>query len=106
MVKLVALYRKPSDLEEFERHYTSVHTPLVRKYPGLRRLEITRIASSPQGGEPRFHLMCEMTFDNREAMDAALASPEGKAVAKDLMGFAAPLVTVVFGETQEEFNFE
>ena len=40
MVKLIALYKKSADPEEFERHYTSVHTPLVRKYPGLRRLEI------------------------------------------------------------------
>ncbi len=105
MFKLVALYKKPTDAEEFERHYTSVHTPLVRKYPGLRKLAITRIAAAPQGGESRFHLMCEMVFDSREAMDAALASPEGKAVAKDLMTFAAPLVTVFFGDTQEESQF-
>ena len=105
MVKLVALYNRPSDPEEFERHYTSVHTPLVRKYPGLRRLEITRIATSPMG-DAKFQLMAEMYFDSREAMDTAMASPEGKAVARDLMAFAAPLVTIFFGETQEEYNFE
>jgi uncharacterized protein (TIGR02118 family) len=105
MVKLVALYTKPSDPEEFERHYTTVHTPLVRKYPGLRRLEITRIAAAPMG-DLRYQLMAEMYFDSREAMDAALASPEGKAVAKDMMSFAAPLLTIFFGETQEEYNFE
>ena len=47
-----------------------------------------------------------MYFDSREAMDEALSSPEGKAVSKDLMSFAAPLVTVFFGDTQEEYNFQ
>jgi uncharacterized protein (TIGR02118 family) len=105
MVKLIALYKKSADPEEFERHYTSVHTPLVRKYPGLRRLEITRVTAAPLD-DVRYHLVAEMYFDSREAMDEALSSPEGKAVSKDLMSFAAPLVTVFFGDTQEEYNFQ
>jgi len=35
-----------------------------------------------------------MYFDDKDAMDDALASPQGKAVARDIMGFAADLVTV------------
>jgi len=34
-------------------------------------------------------------------MDKAMASPEGKAVAKDLMSFAADIVTVFYGEVQQ-----
>ncbi|MDL1893831.1 EthD family reductase, partial [Sphingobacteriales bacterium CHB3] len=48
----------------------------------------------------KFHLMCEMYFDNKEAMDAALVSKEGKAVARDLMSFAADIVIVFIGEEQ------
>ncbi len=99
MIKLVALYRTPPDVAEFDRHYDTVHTPLVRKYPGLRRFEVTRITGAPLG-EARFYLMAEMYFDSRDAMDSALASAEGKAVARDLMGFAGNLVTVFFGEVQ------
>ena len=97
MTKLIALYRKPSDVAEFDSHYNSVHTPLVRKYPGLRKLEITRITGAPIG-ETKYHLLCEMYFDSKDAMDTALSSPEGKAVARDLMSFAADLVTVFIGE--------
>jgi len=99
MVKLVALYRTPRDPAEFDRHYESVHSPLVEHYPGLRKLELTRVSAAPLG-EPKFYLMAEMYFDSREAMDAAMASPEGKAVARDLMGFAAGFVTVFIGEVQ------
>jgi uncharacterized protein (TIGR02118 family) len=97
MVKLVALYKKPTEVEDFDKHFDEVHLPLIRKFPGLRRLEVTRITGAPIG-ETKFHAMAEMYFDTREAVDAALASQEGKAVARDLLSFAAPLVTVFIGE--------
>lgn len=100
MTKLIALFRTPADKAEFDRHYDAVHTPLVRQYPGLRRLEVTRITGAPIG-ESKFFLMAEMYFDSKDAMDAALASKEGKAVARDLMSFAAEFVIVCFGETKE-----
>lgn len=100
MIKLTALYKRPQEVEEFDRHYNDLHLPLVRKYPGLRKLEITRITGAPIG-ESKFHIMAEMYFDSKEAMDAALASSEGKAVARDLMSFAAPFVTIFHGEVTE-----
>ncbi len=100
MVKLVALYKAPPDPEEFDRHYHSIHTPLVKRYPGLRKLEITTITGASLG-EAKYHLMAEMYFESNDALQNALASPEGKAVAKDLMSFAAPLVTVFVGDVHE-----
>jgi uncharacterized protein (TIGR02118 family) len=98
MTKLIALYRKRDDMTEFDKHYETVHAPLVKQYPGLKKLEITRITGAPIG-ESKYHFMAEMYFESREAMDAALASKEGKAVARDLMGFAADIVTVFMGES-------
>ena len=96
MIKLIALFRKPADTAAFDKHYDEIHTPLVRKYPNLRKLEITRITGAPIG-ETKYHLLCEMYWDSKDEMDKALGSPEGRAVAKDLMSFAAELVTVFFG---------
>ena len=97
MIKLIALYRKPADIAEFDKHYNEIHTPLVKKYPNMRKLEITRITGAPIG-ETKYHLLCEMYWDSKDEMDKSLSSPEGRAVAKDLMSFAADLVTVFFGE--------
>jgi uncharacterized protein (TIGR02118 family) len=97
MVKLIALYRKPTDIDEFDRHFNGVHLPLVRKTPGLRKLEVTRITGAPIG-ESKYHVMAEMYYDTVDAMNAANASPEGRAVAKDVMSTAADLVTIFFGE--------
>jgi uncharacterized protein (TIGR02118 family) len=100
MTKLIALYRKPPDTAEFEKHFDSIHVPLLKKYPGLRKLEITHITGAPIG-EAKYVLMAEMYFDNRHAMDSALASPEGKVVIKDILSFAADVITVFHGETDE-----
>ena len=99
MIKLVALYARPADPEEFDRHYFTIHLPLVRAYPGLRRLEVTRVTGAPIG-EAAVRMMAEMYFDDRQAMESALASAAGKAVTRDLMSFAASIVTVFFGEVE------
>ena len=97
MIKLIALYKMPDDKAAFDKHYDEVHTPLVKKMPGLRRLEVARITGAPIG-EPKHHLIAEMYFDNQDALNSALASPEGKATARDLMSFAATIVTLFFAE--------
>jgi uncharacterized protein (TIGR02118 family) len=100
MIKLIALYAKPHDSESFDQHYENVHLPLARNLPGIRQVESTRVIGAPIG-DSRYHMMAELYFDNKDAMDAALASPEGKALAKDLLHFAATNVTVFIGETTE-----
>ena len=100
MVKLIALYRMPEDVASFDRHYFDVHIPLVRKIPGLRKVEITKITGAPLG-DSKYHLMAEMYFDSMDALNAGNASPEGKATARDLMTFAADVVVLFFGEVSQ-----
>lgn len=99
MVKLIAIYSKPSDVAAFETHYREVHTPLARKLPGLRKLEISRAAGAV-GGEPRYHMISEMYFDDMPALKAALKSPEGQAAGKDVMGFAGNILHMMFAEIE------
>ncbi|MFC4075884.1 EthD family reductase [Salinithrix halophila] len=102
MVKLIALYKHPENKESFDRHYEGVHTPLTEKMPGLKKLEVTRMEGAPMGGEAKYYLEAAMYFEDRAALDAAMGSPEGRASAKDLMGFAGPLVTMMIGEVIRE----
>ncbi|HWG84120.1 MAG TPA: EthD family reductase [Deinococcales bacterium] len=102
MVKLVALYRKPADPEAFMRHYREVHTPLVLQTPGLARLEVSRVTRNPMGGEPAYFLMAEMYYPDSEAFKAAMKSPENAAAGKDLMSFAADVVTMMVAEVDEQ----
>ncbi len=95
MVKLIALYRKPTDPAAFDQAYFETHVPLVNKIPNLRRVAISRITGAPRG-EPEYYLMAEMYFDDKAAMDAAMASPENAEAGKNLMSFARGLVTFLF----------
>lgn len=99
MVKLVALYTKPDDVAAFEKHYVEIHSPLAKKMPGLKKVEISHMTGSP-GGEPKFYLMAELYFDTKEAMMAAMGSPEGKAAAKDVMGFAGKYIHMMFANVE------
>jgi uncharacterized protein (TIGR02118 family) len=100
MIKLVAMYKVPEDVESFDKHYNEIHAPIVKRWPGLKKLEVARITGAPIG-EARHHLIAEMYFENEEAMQLALASPDGKAAARDVMEFAGKLVTMFYAEVQE-----
>jgi uncharacterized protein (TIGR02118 family) len=100
MVKLIALYKTPDNPAEFDKHYNDTHSPLVKKMPGLRKLEVARITGAPIG-EPKHYLIAEMYFDSLDALNASMASSEGKATARDLMSFAANLVTMFYAQVEE-----
>src|SRR5256885_11897861 len=82
------------------RHYRDTHVPLVRKWPGLRRVELGRVTGMPGAGEPPYYLIAEMYFDDQEAMRTALRSPESRAAAEDLQGFAPGLVTLLYAQVE------
>ncbi len=97
MVKLIALYKNPENKEEFDEHYFNTHSPITAKIPGLRKMEVTKIVGSPMGASD-YHLLCEMYYDDHDALKAAMKTDEAKASGKDLMGFAGDLVTLMIGE--------
>lgn len=98
MIKLVALFKRPEDVEAFDQHYSEVHSPLMQKVPGLQRMEVTRSLKTFRG-EPEYYLVAEMYFQDKESFDAAMASDENRAAGKDLMSFAREYVTMFYGET-------
>lgn len=100
MIKLVALFKRPSDKQQFDAHYSDVHAPLMQKVPGLERMEVTRNIGAFRG-EPEYYMVAEMYFRDKDAFDAAMASEENRAAGKDLMGFAREYVTMFYGEVQE-----
>ena len=100
MTKVIAVYRQPKDARSFDRYYAETHTPLAKKLPGLRRLEVTRVTGAAAGTSDVYQI-AELYFDDAAARDKALASKEGKAVVDDLPVFAAGIVGIYFGDAKE-----
>jgi len=97
MVKLIALFKKPTDTNSFEEHYNNVHIPLVKKMPSMTRFETLKITGAPMT-TPQFYRIAEMYFENQGALNASMMSQEGIAAAKDLMSFARDVVQLFFAE--------
>lgn len=69
--------------------YENEHLPLAKQMPGLKKAEVYNINSL---GGNKYFLCAELYFENEDALNAAMASPEGKAAAKNLMSFAKDYV--------------
>jgi uncharacterized protein (TIGR02118 family) len=93
VARLIALYHEPADRVAFDAHYRDVHTPIVRRYPGLRELRLSR-TDGVGGTTPNIYLMAEMVFDSRADADAALASEPGRESGRDLRNFAGAGLTL------------
>ncbi|HBY99190.1 MAG: EthD family reductase [Ardenticatenaceae bacterium] len=100
MHKLVALYRQPENTTAFDEHYFNTHAPLMANVPGYERIEVSRVTRTLMG-QPEYYLMYEMWFADKDALRAALRSPQNAAAGQDLAGFAGELVTIFTAETVE-----
>tara|TARA_Y100000294_G_C8270168_1_gene222486 strand:- start:111 stop:422 length:312 start_codon:yes stop_codon:yes gene_type:complete len=99
MYKLIATYKIPEDAEAFNKHYEEVHTPLVKKVPGVKEIRMNRVFAAPMG-KPTLHLVAEVVFSDKETFNNAMKSPENMACGKDVMGFAGSLVSVHFAQEE------
>jgi uncharacterized protein (TIGR02118 family) len=88
MAKLLVLYKTPKDPGAFDVYYEGTHIPKAKKIPGLRKYEVSRgPVLTPTGPSP-IHLLATLHFDSLAAIQAAFASPEGRAAGADVAVFA------------------
>jgi uncharacterized protein (TIGR02118 family) len=94
---MIAFYKEPTDREKLEKHLFEVHFPLVRKLPGLVKMEVNRFS----GKSAPYYLMVTLYFNDKEARKAALMnSPEGQAVTADTQSnVPADKIVVAFADT-------
>ena len=98
MVKLIVLYGKPEDPSAFDAHYAATQASLAEKVPNLRRFEHGKALSSADGSEAPYYYVAELSFDDPEALQAGMSSPEGEAAAGDLANFASGGVTMLVAQ--------
>jgi uncharacterized protein (TIGR02118 family) len=99
MAKIIALIQEPKNKEAFDKHYFDIHVPLVRKIPGVKNHVVKRVIQT-QNTNLNLYLLVEVEFESLQALDHAMASPEGLAVTEDgklLSGhlFVPPIISIV-----------
>ncbi|ROZ99055.1 EthD domain-containing protein [Gordonia sp. OPL2] len=83
MFNLMVLAARPSDWthEEFIDWWRGEHAEVTYPLPGLLRWQHTEIVDSPDEKSSGWDGLSVLSFESREALDAALRSPEwGEAV--------------------------
>jgi uncharacterized protein (TIGR02118 family) len=101
--RLIVLYSQPDHPAAFDAHYRDVHAPIVRGYPRLRDLRLTR-TEGVAGRAPEVYLVAEMSFDSRADLEAALASDAGRDSGRDLRNFAGAGVTILIADDEAAFD--
>lgn len=97
---MTILYGVPDDPAAFRDYYDRVHIPLARRMRGLTGWNLSWI--DQDGDVPsRYILVAELYAESRAAMDAILASPEGRAARADLDNFVTGTVEFLTGEEEE-----
>lgn len=88
MAHMVVVYKRPKDVEAFERHYFGTHIPLAKNLPGLRNYEVSHGAIMSPSGSSDAYLIGTLYFDDMKAIRDAFASEAGQACAADRREFA------------------
>jgi uncharacterized protein (TIGR02118 family) len=97
-VTLLAVFRRPDGgdeaLQTFLRRYHAEHVPLIAAVPGLRTMTVQRVTHS-YSPDADLVLTNHMTFDDREALDAGMASDAMRQAGRNAREIAPGLLTLV-----------
>jgi uncharacterized protein (TIGR02118 family) len=100
MYKLTILIEPPHDLQAFEDSWPRfLHQ--AERMPGLQREATVRVVDT-LFGESQIYKIHELFFENREALQAAMASSPGQAAGQVLQGITAGRMTLLIAEHRED----
>jgi len=90
MLKFMVVLHKRPDLTDaqFRDYLHSVHGPMAKHLPGLRKYAQNYPAADLNRKPPAWNAIVELYWDSWEAMEAAWRSPEGELSTADLNEFA------------------
>ncbi|MEH2568613.1 EthD family reductase [Bradyrhizobium sp. AZCC 2289] len=101
MAKVLVLYKTPTDPAAFDKYYATIHIPLAKQIPGLKRYDVSTGVVRTPAGPSGVHLAAELNFDSLDALAAGMASPQGQAAAADLPNFATGGVDLYLYDSKE-----
>ena len=73
------------DVHDFRRHWRETQGAISARIPGVRKYIQDHTIAAPNGDTPPYDGLAEMWFDNKEALEQAMASPEAQAAIADLI---------------------
>jgi uncharacterized protein (TIGR02118 family) len=100
MHKVTVLYGHPEDVAAFEDYYENNHVPIAAKIPNVQRFESGQAIAAPDGGDPPYHRIAELWFEDMDQLQQGMGSEEGQAATGDIPNFATGGATVLISEVE------
>ncbi len=100
MAKIIVLFGKPANPEEFDEKYWNEHVPLSKQMPGLKKYTVNKVVAAPRG-EPAYYQVVELEFENMEALKKALESQAARESGKHGFKLATGGITFLYTESRE-----
>ena len=100
MMKMMILFRQPTEIARFENTYNSL-LALIERMPHVTRRQVNAVMGSPTGPSP-FYRILEVYFDSQQALAESLRSPIGQEAGTELTKLPATTFDVMFSEVYEE----
>ena len=101
MWQFIVLYRRPEEPDAFVRDYRATHLPLVKRFPGLRRVTLSRVNPDNGSAGDEVFFISTMYWNDRDSLDAALRSPERAIAYEDTARFRRYQIGRYIGEVEE-----
>ena len=102
MARIVAFHKRPPDPEAWLEYYRDVHIPIVRKIPGVRNIRWGNVLRTTDGSPPPCWLISDVYFDDMDALETALQTPEMHEAFADTSKFILDgNVQIMFCEAQD-----
>ncbi len=95
------MHRPPAEPRRFDHYYREVHTPLVQHIPGVLNYRYGKVLRTAEGTASSYYLVSDVYFDDLNALEAALRSPEMAKAIEDVPNFASGGVTIMFCEYED-----
>lgn len=100
MVRLLVLYGHPKDPAAFDEYYAKHHIPIARKMKGLKKWTIGKVNRAPGDPPSPYYYIADLYMESREAFDALLETPEGRAAVADVPNYATGGVTFIYTDIE------
>ncbi len=104
MYKLVLIFAPPEEPDAFQQGWQTF-LRYSEAMPGLRKETVSHVDALLQG-QPGIHMIHNLYFDSRAALEEALKSPAGQKAGAHLQAFTRGQVTILLAEHREAHEDE
>lgn len=86
MVKFVAVYPTPANVDEFDRRFREEHLPMAKSIPNIAGIEVIKLRRLM--GERDVFLLVTVSFKDKDAFKVAASTPQWQAWGENAVSIA------------------